>query len=349
MSPPAGRQERLDLLGGELPINKALDRLPARGVRRPARQRDTLLAILPRPATPPRLRLNRHSAQRRILPQTADHRHTHVPQRPQEGAFGIRPVGHDPDGFSRGNRQRDELPQGLHGQLQLGAELPGVLRWNPGNIRQPHIQQAEQRQTNRPPQRMTQHQRHRHPNVAVQKLLIGRPGRRIVMDAGALHLGTVALGGRIVHGHEQSLVSDRMYQQQSQEPLGQRLRSAPQRLQKVIVIGKVVADADGPQPSRDGPPPPRKDNPQNDQRQPPTVAGMQGARPARRPIAPNPAAADTAPSLALPLCGAFSNRSMMEEPFFMRDQFSLAKFSESADKGKARLFRYSNSDVVSRP
>jgi hypothetical protein len=31
------------------------------------------------------------------------------------------------------------------------------------------------------------------------------------------------------------------------------------------------------------------------------------------------------------LCGVFSNRSMMEEPFFMTDQFQPPKFSESAD------------------
>jgi hypothetical protein len=35
------------------------------------------------------------------------------------------------------------------------------------------------------------------------------------------------------------------------------------------------------------------------------------------------------------LCGVFSNRSMMEEPFFMTDQFLLEKFSESAGNSLA--------------
>ena len=60
-------------------------------------------------------------------------------------------------------------------------------------------------------------------------------------------------------------------------------------------------------------------------------------RPTTPPTAANPSAADSEPSLALPSCGVFSNRSMMEEPFFMTDQILLVKFSESAVESKKDL------------
>ena len=55
----------------------------------------------------------------------------------------------------------------------------------------------------------------RHPQVAVEELLVGRPGGRVVVDAGALHLGAKALRRRVVQGEEQAVAGADLFQQQA--------------------------------------------------------------------------------------------------------------------------------------
>ncbi len=76
----------------------------------------------------------------------------------------------------------------------LGTKLPAVLGRNLGDVLGPHVQQPHQRQADGVPPRMTQYQRDGHPDVSVQKLLIGRTGRRIVVNAGTFDVRPVPLG-----------------------------------------------------------------------------------------------------------------------------------------------------------
>ena len=62
------------------------------------------------------------------------------------------------------------------------------------------------------PQRVTGQPGQRDPEVAVDELLAGRPGRRVVMDAGALDVAAVAWRGRVVEGEEQAVAGGQTHQ-----------------------------------------------------------------------------------------------------------------------------------------
>lgn len=166
--------------------------------------------------TPPKLAVGRRSAwsaawpplalrqivRGRILPQPTDDQHAQGPQQFQERPLGIGSLGHDPHPLSRRGHL---LPCPKHLRMSLlesGGELPDELREQPGNVLLLDVERRPQRQTDRSPQRMPHHPGQGDPNVPVEKLGVGRSGRRVVMDAGALNLRPATLGGCIVQGQE---------------------------------------------------------------------------------------------------------------------------------------------------
>ncbi len=161
-----------------------------------------------------------------------------------------------------------------------------MLTRNLGDVLGPHIEQPEQGQANRVPQRMTQHQRDRHPNMTIQELLIGWSRRRIVMNAGPLDVRPIPFGGRIVHGQQYPFAGDQPQQQQTQQPLGQLFGLASQGLEEVVIVGEVVGNPHGSQPGGDRPSSPGKEHPQENQRQPPAIATMQPGGQPLHPLLP---------------------------------------------------------------
>ena len=121
---------------------------------------------------------------------------------------------------------------------------------------------------------------------AIQELLVGRAGGRVVMNAGPLHVRPVPPGGCIVHGQQHALAADQPHQQQHPQTLGQGFGLASQGLKEVVIVGEVVADLDGPQPARDGSPPARKHHSQENQRQPPATATVQSGGQPFDPLLP---------------------------------------------------------------
>ena len=180
------------------------------------------------------------------------------------------------------------------------------------------VEHGPQRQGHRAPPRMPHGQRERDPDVAVEILLVGRTGRGIVMDVGPFDLRPVTLGRRVVDDRQQPIGQRQGPQHQNQQPRGDRFALASEAGQEVIIVREVGADAGGSQPRRDGATPVGKEDPAQQHRQPPAIPGMQSGRQPLAPLRPFLRTLPTnlvSPSLALPSCGLFSNRSMMEEPF----------------------------------
>jgi len=106
------------------------------------------------------------------------------------------------------------------------------------------------------------------------------------MNARALHVRTVPLGGRIVDRQQHARTNLQPQQDQHEQPRGQSLGLASQGLEEVIIVGEVVADPSGPQPGRHGPPAAGKQHPQENQRQPPATAAMQSGSQVIDPLLP---------------------------------------------------------------
>jgi hypothetical protein len=95
----------------------------------------------------------------------------------------------------------------------------------------------------------------RDPDVAVEEALVGRPRRGVVVDAGALDLGAVALGRRVIQGEQQRPVGVEAEQGAAEQHPGEPAGAAAQRGEEVVVGGETDADAGGAEPAGDGAPP----------------------------------------------------------------------------------------------
>jgi len=83
---------------------------------------------------------------------------------------------------------------------------------------------------------MPQSQGNRYPDMPVQKRLVGRPWRRIVMDIGPFDSRPIPFGGRIVD-HQQQPIGQRQGPQQEQYELRcDRFALASNTGQEVILM-----------------------------------------------------------------------------------------------------------------
>ena len=204
-----GRQKGLVVFGTLLSVDQTLDGLPAAFLPGTLGEAELVRAVLPRataPTTRAALELRRHAAQRRVFAQSADDGDARLQGTPQERAFGVAAIDDQPHGFSGLFHERNDPLHQSRRQLQLGGEpRPTTALGNRGHGLLANIQQRTQRQRQGTPPRMSQGQRNRDPHVSVEKRLIGRTRRGIVMHIRALDLRAVPLGGRIVDHQQQPL------------------------------------------------------------------------------------------------------------------------------------------------
>src|SRR5881394_665674 len=85
--------------------------------------------------------------------------------------------------------------------------------------------------------------------MAIQKRLLGRPWRRIVMNPRALDQRAVAFGRRVVDGQEQPVVRLDYPHRDAKENGGDRFDIASEAAQEVIIEPEIVAEFAGPQPT----------------------------------------------------------------------------------------------------
>src|SRR5262249_47483306 len=94
------------------------------------------------------------------------------------------------------------------------------------------------------------------PDVAVEEALVGRPRGGVVVVAGPLNLGAVALGRRVVQREQQRPRGGQGEHGALEEQAGREGGDAAQRREEVGVAGEAAADAGGAEPGGDGAPPP---------------------------------------------------------------------------------------------
>ena len=99
---------------------------------------------------------------------------------------------------------------------------------------------------------MAQHAGQGDPDVAVDVLLAGGPGRGVVVDAGALDAGAVALRRRVVQGEQPMLAGVQPTQHEAQQPASQEVGLASDGAQQIVIKAEVSADAGGAEPGGGG-------------------------------------------------------------------------------------------------
>src|SRR5208282_2151380 len=121
-----------------------------------------------------------------------------------------------------------------------------------GKVGTPHIQERQQRQADRVPTGVPHDPRQRDPDMAVEKLLPGRPWRWIVMDARALDVLAVTLGRRVVDGEEQAFAGTDDLHRQPQKRAGEDFDIASEAAEEVIIALVIVAEFGSAQPTSHG-------------------------------------------------------------------------------------------------
>jgi hypothetical protein len=140
--------------------------------------------------------------------------------------------------------------------------------------------------------------------MAVQKRLIGRAGRGVVMDIGPFDFRPKSLGGRVVDHQQQTLGQGQGPQDQEHQLCCDRIGLASDRRKEIIVVLKAVADAGGSKPSGDGAPTAGEQDAQQQHGQSPTIAGVQ---PGAQPLAP-----------LVPLIWSFPTTFRIGHPWLLR-------------------------------
>jgi hypothetical protein len=279
-------KERLVFLDDGLPVLEAFDRLPPPWLSRALGRADPLFSILGwLTAAPPfpLLRFGRQGVQGGVLAQTADEDNSCAPHKLQHGPLGIEPVGDDPQALVRSKHERGDPLQQTHGQFALGLKGPFPLLGQLGDVLLADVQHRPQRQGDAVPQRMSDHPGQGDPDVAIDELGVGRPGRGIVMDTCPLDLRPVALGGRVVQGQQDAVPTGQTPQQQNQQAGGNRFGLASDGGNEVIIVAEVGADSGGPQPTGHGSSPVSKEDTAQQDGQSPTATPVQ---PGRQPSSP---------------------------------------------------------------
>ena len=128
---------------------------------------------------------------------------------------------------------------------------------------------------------MPQGQRQGDPDVSIEILLVGRAGRGIVVDVCPFDLRPVPLGGGVVDDRQQPLGQGQGPQQKQKKLCSDRFGLASKGGKEVIIVGEVVANTDGAEPSGHGATPPGEENARQQHRQSPAIACMQSGCPER--------------------------------------------------------------------
>jgi hypothetical protein len=164
----------------------------------------------------------------------------------------------------------------------------------------------------------------RYPDVSVEILLVGRPRRGIVMNAGSFHVGPVSLGRGIVDDHKQSIGQRQDSQHQEQQLGRDGFGLASKCGQEVIIVLVVVGDAGRPQPGRHGSASVGEKDAHQQDRQSPAVSRVQPRRQPLAPLLPIVRTLPTAFRFGHPWLSyhlRLGKRLVMEEPFSLQERF----------------------------
>jgi hypothetical protein len=112
-------------------------------------------------------------------------------------------------------------------RLQLGVELGPAVGIDRGQVGAADVQIAQQRQGQGVALGMADDPVERDPDVPVDVALVGRPGRGMVMQAGAFDVGAVALGRRVVDAEQPERAGVDGPAQAAEEDAGEGIEVAP--------------------------------------------------------------------------------------------------------------------------
>ena len=160
----------------------------------------------------------------------------------QERPFGVSPVGHYPQPFSRGGHDLPCPEDQRHTLLEFGAKLPAELLGEADNVLPPDVKECIQRQADRTPERMPYDPGQRDPDVPVKEFGVGWSRRGVVVNARTLDLGTIPLGGRVVQRHEHARPTGKTPQKEHQQPGAKRDALASDDRYEIIIVAEVDAD-----------------------------------------------------------------------------------------------------------
>src|SRR5258708_5704111 len=91
-----------------------------------------------------------------------------------------------------------------------------------------------------------------HPDMAIEELLLGRSGRRAVMNPGPLDVPSIALRRRVIQSQEQPVARNDHTDGDAEEHHADAFDIASEAAQEVIIESEIVAEFAAPQPTGDG-------------------------------------------------------------------------------------------------
>jgi len=171
----------------------------------------------------------------------------------------------------------------FRGLLELGLKRPAVVARELGDVLPPDIELGQNRQADGTPQRVPDDQHQRHPDVAVEVLVGGRPWCGIVVDARPFHTGAIAFGGRVVQGEDQPWADGQARQHEQKQSGGERFGLVPHGGDEIIIGLPVDGHPSGPQPGGHGASACGEQHPHQQHWQPPSASPVQ---PGRQPLDP---------------------------------------------------------------
>lgn len=137
--------------------------------------------------------------------------------------FGVTAVDDDPNSFSRFFQDRRGPLDQASRELEFRRKAEPASRFGDRIHRfLANIKHGSKRQADRAPLRMSDRKRNGHPDMPVQKRLVGRTRRRVVVKVGALDLRTVSLRRRVVDHQQQPLGQWHDSQNQQKDSRGNR-------------------------------------------------------------------------------------------------------------------------------
>src|SRR5450432_2759596 len=114
-----------------------------------------------------------------------------------------------------------------------------------------------------------------HPVVAVEGLGTARSGSRVVVSPGALDLGAMPLGGRVVQRQGEPLADGDLLDRQLEETQADGLDLEPEGSEEVIIGAIAGGDPCGAKPTGDGASPLGEDDANNQAMEPPGVSTVE--------------------------------------------------------------------------
>src|SRR5262249_58073991 len=161
-------------------------------------------------------------------------------------------VGHQPQRLGQEFQPVGQPVDQPGGHRQLGLEAHAIALLQQGNPAPADVEQGAQGQGEGAPEGVADNPGEGAPDVAVDQLLVGRAGGRVVVDAGPLDLLAVAPGRRVVQREQQPALGGEQGHGAAEQQGGEQFALAAQGAQEVIVGLVVVPQAGGAEPGGDG-------------------------------------------------------------------------------------------------